>query len=133
MVRVLAAPSPALARALEQACATLRDAVDRMPATRRPPRWPRPADSWRVDLLRIADHVELFLALVELARRAPAGAEEAAALVERGLGLLRRLAREKAPYLLPAILCEHWALVAGIERTLADETARPDAPAPWHA
>jgi hypothetical protein len=139
-VRLFLAPSPAMAGILRQVRDTLRDAIRRMPATRDIPGWPNPGRAWTAELTRIADHVELFGELVEGARRARSLDEDAllalaAQLEAAGERLLEHVAATRAPFLAPALLREHLALVEAIRPTLerfrsSDESAPRE---PWHA
>jgi hypothetical protein len=139
-VRAFLAPSPAMTGILRQVRDTLRDAIRRMPATRDIPGWPNPGRAWAAELTRIADHVELFRSLVEAARGARSMDDEAFAALGAsqeadGLRQLEHVAATSVPYLVPALLREHLALMEGIGTTLrrfrdADETAPRE---PWHA
>jgi hypothetical protein len=141
-IRSLSVPSPALASILRQTRDTLREAARRFPETREMRDWPDAAESWKTELSRVSEHADIFLQLVELARRlheVPLGELEPdiVRLEERGVDLMRLLARSKAPYQLPTVLREHWYLVSEIrpclERLSEDRTLLPAPRGSWHA
>ncbi len=138
----LSIPSPALTSALRQTRDTLREAVELMPPTRGMDGWPDPSTVWSGELGRIADQIELMLRLIGIARRlptlSPAALEaEAAELKRQGIASMRRIALTKAPYLVPAVLREHWRFLSAITSALAHlkaDPARLPSPAEaWHA
>lgn len=138
----LAVPSPAFTEALRQARDTLRAAVAAMPTTVALAGWPPPNEAWQTALDRIAEHVDLWLALVELARHTSHLTEEAVtaeaeAVRRAGVDLLDSLAEQTPPYLYPILAREHWYLVHDLRRTLravkAQPGLRPASRGAWHA
>jgi hypothetical protein len=112
-----------------------------MPPLRDVPGWPQPGEVWDTELGRIADHIDLVLALVELARGVEGSSEagleaDVRKLEALGIQLMEALAERKAAYLVPAVLREHWHLVSALRRTLdrlaRDEALRPTVVAASH-
>lgn len=142
VVRNVSVAVPAIGSLLRQTANTARVSADRMPETRTIEPWPDPATSWRAEMRRMADHVDLFCDLVELARRLheeelDALEPEIAALEVRGTALLADIAAAKPGFLAPATLREHWYVIGEIrpmlERMAADPDLRPSARPNWHA
>lgn len=138
----LGVPSPAFTEALRQTRDTLRAAVAAMPEVVPLAGWPSPDVVWETALERIAQHVDVWLELIDLARRADQLTDEAriaevAALHSKGGILLDVLAQRTPSYLYPVVAREHWYLVGDLERALQavkDEPAlRPPSLRAWHA
>lgn len=140
-LRAVTVPIPAYLPLLRQLAVTLRGSVDAFPATVAVRDWPDVSASWTAELERIADHVDLFCDLAELARslhrRSLAEAEDDIAGLERaGLAMLRRIAQTKSGYLRDVVLREHWGVIGQIRPALErmDSEGRLPPPDPsWHA
>jgi hypothetical protein len=141
LIHPLSVPSPALTSLLTQVRNTLHESLRCMPPLRDVPGWPQPGEVWDTELGRIADHIDLVLALVELARGVEGSSEagleaDVRKLEALGIQLMEALAERKAAYLVPAVLREHWHLVSALRRTLdrlaRDEALRPTVVAASH-
>lgn len=116
VLSAFATGQPALVDALRQVVETLRDALTSMPDGRDMRHWPNPVTAWRNETARLADTVDLFLAVLAAARQPePPTERETDRLTSQATALLRLTATNKAPYVAPVALREHWGFVREIE------------------
>jgi len=116
VLRSFAMAQPALADVLGQVVATLRDALATMPDGRDVRHWPNPVTSWRNETIRLAETLDLFLAVLAAARQPdPPTEAETSQLATRATELLRLAGTSKASYVAPIVLREHWGFVREIE------------------
>lgn len=116
VLSAFAAPQPALGDVVRQVIETLRDALATMPNGRDVRHWPNPVTAWRNETTRMADTLDLFLAVLDAARQSePPTEHETAQLASRATALLHLAANSKAPYVAPVALREHWGLIRDIE------------------
>jgi hypothetical protein len=136
IISALMATSPALSQLLTHWAAVLRRSGHELPETRSLPLWPDPGATWRAEMDRLADHLEL-VADVVAAARTPASdpADGVDGLVARGEATLRRIAQNRIAYQAPYVMREHWYFISRIADVLAgDRDVRPEAAhTPWQA
>lgn len=142
LVQPLSVPTPAFTSVLRQIRDTVRESMALMPPTRPLAGWPDPRGTWLAEGERLATTADLFLRLVELARRlhdvAPAALEDEIAALERdGEALLAHVAATKVGYQQPSVLREHLGLVGelrgALERLAAAPHKLPARTGSWHA
>ncbi|WP_167344610.1 glycoside hydrolase family 20 zincin-like fold domain-containing protein [Amycolatopsis thermoflava] len=135
LLRSFAIIQPPMADVLRQVAATLRDAVSIMPEGRVVRFWPEPVTQWKAESGRLAATADLFLAVIEAARRPTLTSQEVERLSADGRELLKTAATTKPAYLAPLVVREHWGFVREIETSLDRLRTGPglQGEEQWHA
>jgi hypothetical protein len=136
LLAALAVRTPALTTLLAQCRDALRAATAAMPPTRGPTPLCDEATVWRAETGRAADHLDLVLGAVALAREARDLPRD---VYEERVGGLERATRELldriqvvVPYQEPYVLREHLAFLRGLRAAIAGAAARIPGEAAYH-
>ncbi|MEU6646097.1 glycoside hydrolase family 20 zincin-like fold domain-containing protein [Saccharomonospora sp. NPDC046836] len=135
LLRSFSVTQPPLEDLLKQIIATLQEAYLLMPGGRDVRNWPNPVSSWRDELSRIRLSIDLFLRVLDIARRSSTSKEESTVLTRKSEELLRLAHDSKPAFLAPAVLRELWGFIREIEATVARlrKNMELNQPQSWHA
>ncbi|WP_435119127.1 glycoside hydrolase family 20 zincin-like fold domain-containing protein [Amycolatopsis thermoflava] len=118
LLRAFAITQPPLADVLRQVADSMRDAVAIMPSGRSVRHWPDPVAQWTAESNRLASTAELFLAVLDAARRTELAPGEVARIKSDARRLLTAVSTMKPDYLAPVSVRELWGFVRKIDTAL---------------
>lgn len=142
LVRALSVPFPAMPSVIRQSADTLRESLALMPSAGRFGAWGDAVGEWRLEVLRMANHLDLVGRAIALARRTHH--ENIGSLLpdladwqDDAVRELDRVVASAPERLAVVTGREHLELVTGLEgvlRAMVDgRAARPSTQPPWHA